>query len=92
MSGLWRRLADRDGNHAKAIARTWMEHEALLFRRLGYWAATISEHGPMVEAATVLAGLTAETFWLREITPNPPASGVRGGILFHRTRVTRLKR
>jgi hypothetical protein len=63
-SGLWRRLADHDVRRARAIARSWMEQDFLLFQRLGYWAATISDDGPVEIAAEVLGDLSHTSFWL----------------------------
>jgi hypothetical protein len=64
MSGLWRRLAGHDVRRARAIARSWMEQDFLLFQRLGYWAATISDAGPVEIAAETLRDLSHTSFWL----------------------------
>jgi NAD-dependent SIR2 family protein deacetylase len=64
ISGLWRRLADHDLPRARAIARSWMDQDFLLFHRLGYWAATISDAGPVEIAAKMLGDLTYTSFWL----------------------------
>jgi hypothetical protein len=69
MSGLWARLVTSDNRRANVIAKAWMESDLALFRRLGYWAATISDSGPLIEASAALSRLTAETFWLRELSP-----------------------
>jgi NAD-dependent SIR2 family protein deacetylase len=66
MSGLWRRLVEHASDRASSIARSWIDEEAKLFRRLGYWAATISEHGPIDRAAELLAKVSRETFWIEE--------------------------
>lgn len=68
MSGLWRRLAEHAPAHARAVARAWIDQDRLLFRRLGYWAATISDHGPLDQAAQVLEELPSASFWLEDHT------------------------
>src|SRR5262249_12120156 len=45
-------------------ARWWMEQNFLLFERLGYWAATISDAGPVELAAEMLRDLSHTSFWL----------------------------
>jgi NAD-dependent SIR2 family protein deacetylase len=64
MSGLWRRLVIRDVPRARAVARSWMEQDFLLFQRLGYWAATVSDEGPIEIAAQKLRDLSHACFWL----------------------------
>src|SRR5260370_23348958 len=63
MSGVWRRLAGHDVQQAGAIARSWMEQDFLLFQRLGYWAATISDVAPVEVAAKMLGDLSRTSFW-----------------------------
>jgi hypothetical protein len=63
MSGLWRRLAGHDARRARSIARSWMEQDFLLFQRLGYWAAAVSDDGPVEVAAEALGELSHTSFW-----------------------------
>ena len=64
MSGLWRRLAGRDAHRARSIAISWMAQEFRLFHRLGYWAAAISDDGPVEIASEALGELSHTSFWL----------------------------
>ena len=64
MSGLWRRIAGHGVPRARAIARSWIEQDFMLFQRLGYWAATISDAGPVEIAAAMLRDLSQTSFWL----------------------------
>jgi hypothetical protein len=41
-----------------------MDQDFLLFQRLGYWAATISDDGPVEIATEMLADLSHTSFWL----------------------------
>jgi len=68
MSGLWKRLEEHDPARAHAVARGWIEQDFLLFRRLGFWSAALSQHGPMERAAELLSGLSREDFWLENRT------------------------
>jgi hypothetical protein len=65
ISGLWRRLAGHDTRRARLIARSWMEQDFLLFQRLGYWAAAVSDVGPIEAAAEVLGEISDTSFWLK---------------------------
>jgi hypothetical protein len=67
-SSLWKRLAEKDGASAAAIARAWIGHQALLVRRLGYWAASELDQGLITEADAYLRTLDRKTFWRRELT------------------------
>ena len=68
MSGLWRRLEERDPARARAVASGWIEQDFVLFRRLGFWAAAASPHGPIARAAELLSGLSRDDFWLENRT------------------------
>jgi len=68
MSGIWSRLAKKDRVAAAAVARTWIGHEALLLRRLGYWAATVVDDGLVADGDRYLHQLNRATFWRRELT------------------------
>ncbi len=66
MSALWQRLYAADKVAARNIARGWLAHEALLMRRLGYWAAT-EDRNLISDAEQRLLTLDRESFWKREL-------------------------
>lgn len=63
MTGLWRRLVEHDPRKAARIARDWAERDAMIFKRIGAWAATVSTVGPTESIEAYLQGTTRARYW-----------------------------
>lgn len=70
MTGLWRRLMQRDPVAAGGIAATWAERDAMIFKRIAAWSATISKRGPAGAAIErYLQSTTRERYWSGDDNP-----------------------
>lgn len=63
MTGLWRRLSDHDRVRATRIASGWVERDAMIFKRLGAWAATNDNAGQSVNIERYLRATTRARYW-----------------------------
>jgi SIR2-like domain len=69
MTGLWRRLSHHDPRAAARIAGNWSQRDAIIFMRLGAWAATVSPAGPAAVIEEYLSGTSRARYWLSDHTP-----------------------
>ncbi|MDK2770358.1 MAG: SIR2 family protein [Sphingomonas sp.] len=69
MTGLWRRLAERDARLAGRIAENWAGRDAMIFRRLAAWSATISKAGPAEAIERYLGSTTRDRYWSGDDNP-----------------------
>ena len=68
MTGLWRRLSHHDPRAAARIASHWSQRDAIIFKRLGAWAATVSPAGPAAIIEEYLSGTSRARFWSSDRT------------------------
>nr|WP_237684442.1 SIR2 family protein [Pseudaminobacter soli] len=68
MTGLWRRLAARDPHRATRIATGWAERDEMIFKRLGAWAATVTDVGPSKSIEDYLRRTTRPRYWSSDNT------------------------
>lgn len=69
ITGLWRRLLERDPDRAVRFARDWAEREEPIFLRLAAWAATLQD-GPAFELVERhLARTTPARYWFGDQKP-----------------------
>lgn len=63
ITGIWRRLAGRHPSAAGRIAENWAQRDAMIFKRLGAWAATISSAGPTSAIENYLGTTSRARYW-----------------------------
>jgi hypothetical protein len=68
MTGLWRRLSHHDPRAAARIAGDWSQRDAIIFKRLGAWAATVSSAGPAAAIKEYLSGTSRARYWSSDHT------------------------
>jgi SIR2-like domain len=68
MTGLWRRLSHHDPRAAARIAGDWSQRDAIIFKRLGAWAATVSSAGPAAAIEEYLSGTSRARYWSSDHT------------------------
>lgn len=69
MTGLWRRLAERDRIPAARIAEGWAGRDAMIFKRIAAWSATISKAGPAEAIERYLRSTTRDRYWSGDDNP-----------------------
>ncbi|GGB68982.1 SIR2 family protein [Blastomonas aquatica] len=69
MTGLWRRLAKRDRIMAARIADGWAGRDAMIFKRIAAWSATISNAGPAEAIERYLRSTTRDRYWFGDNNP-----------------------
>lgn len=69
MTGLWRRLAQRDPALAGRIADSWAGRDAMIFKRVAAWAATVSKAGPVEAIERYLRSTTRDRYWTGDENP-----------------------
>src|SRR3546814_12515941 len=62
-TGLWRRLAERDRILATRIAESWAGRDAMIFKRIAAWSATISKARSEERRVGEECGMTCRSRW-----------------------------